>query len=229
MIIRRRVGVTVALLALVAGCGGPPSLPIAPTVTGSAPPRSSATLPSQAEVDAALLAATDVPNGPFHVVAHQPGDSAELNTSLGQCAGSSPAPDPQVTSSGVYQGPSALGPFVAETITVGSVATITQALRDLDRVQANCAEFGGQMAGGIDLTISITPLTMPAIGDASKAFRLTASVPNAGVAIYAHLVAVRSGNVMVQIALMKYTAPTIEETQALIGLALTKVNKLRSA
>lgn len=226
---RQRLAVVVALLLLLVGCDDPPQPPVTPTPTLAPPARSSAVLPSQGEVDAALLSPAEIPDGPYRVSDKKPGDSAGFNTSLVDCAESAANPDPQVVSTGVYQGPSAVGPFVAETITVTSVSSTTRLMSDLDRVQNNCAAFAGQMPGGIDLAINITPLTMPPIGNATKAFQLTASVPNVGVAVYAHLVVVRTGDVLVQVALVRYTAMTIEETRGLVDLAVNKAARLRSA
>jgi hypothetical protein len=168
------------------------------------------------------------PDGPYHLNTQPVGNVADLNTSLLQCAESGSSSDPKVVAVAVFQGPTAVGPFVAETITATSLSAASQALLDLDRVQTNCAEFGGPMPGGIDVTINITPLTMPPMGEGIKAFRLTASVPNVGVAVYSHLVVVRVGNVLVQVALMRYTSPSIEETRALTELAVNKAAKLRS-
>lgn len=230
MIVRQRTAVVVALLTLLtllAGCNGPPKPQVVPDPTEPAPTRSVAAMPSQAEVDAVLLSPAEIPNGPYQASTQQVGDAASLNTSLPQCAESAPIPDPKVISTAVYQGPTVTGPFLAETITVTSLPVATQLIKDLDRVQANCAEFGGTMPGGIDLTVNIMPLTMPQIGDATKAFRLNASVPNAGVAVYAHLIVARIGNVLVQLALMQYVSPTIEETRALAELAVKKAAGLR--
>jgi hypothetical protein len=229
MIIRQGTAIVVTLLTLLAGCESVPPDPPKPS-SGSwpAPTRAAGTMPTQAEVDAALLSPAEIPEGPYHISTQPAGNVAGLNTSLLQCAESGSAADPKVVAVAVFQGPAMIGPFVAETVTVTSLPAAKQALQDLDRVQANCAEFGGSMPGGIDVTINITPLTMPPIADGTKAFRLTASVPNVGVAVYAHLVVVRIGNVLVQVALMKYTSPSVEETRTLAELAVNKAAKLRS-
>jgi hypothetical protein len=146
-----------------------------------------------------------------------------LNTSLKDCA-EAPADSSAVTAEQVYQG-GAIGPFVVETITDTGADTAAALLTKLRSVKQNCHQFDGQMAGGIKLQVTIDDLSMAKIGDDTVAYRLTATVPGAGAALYAHLVTVRVGGLLVLVSLMQMSSPDVGATEKIVRQATAKAQQ----
>lgn len=220
-----------AAVSLTAGaCVSPPQPPGPALAVSSAAASSGSTsstrtiaIPSKAKVQKALLAAADLGSG-YSAVAPANSPATGLGTSLAGCADESGAPAEAVAGEAVYQG-SAVGPFVAETITVSSEAEAERTMSDLLKVTKNCARFNGQMASGTEMEIAIDQLTFPVAGDSTVAYRLTMSVPGAGAVLYADLVTVRVGNVVLLVALITMGAPDVSQTEQLVEDA---IGKLRS-
>ena len=165
-----RIALRIVPLLLVAGltttaCTDPPPLPgpadvgPAPATTGGAAPAASAPVAGKNAVTAALLAPAELGDGYSAnpaLAANNPANG--MNTSLLDCAEASSDPG-AVSAHQVYQG-GAVGPFVVETITATQQAQAAALMDRLRTVKKNCHQFDGQMAGGIQMQVTIDDLTM---------------------------------------------------------------------
>jgi hypothetical protein len=241
MHINRRLTVVVCSLVLMTGCGKPEVRPadqnaVEPT-TGSASsagpvdpsdpgdPAGRDGLPSRDVVTAALLTAAELPGSytPFPVdPANAP--AAQLGQGVQGCTNESAGTEPSVHALAVHQG-GPVGPFVAEAITVTSGSAATRTMRGLVNVTANCARFGGELPGGIKVDVALDPLTFPRMADEVAAFRVTLAMPGAGVAMYAHVVYVRAGRLLISTTLMQMSSPDVADTEKIVRAAAGKAVK----
>ncbi|GAA3934413.1 hypothetical protein Aau02nite_25120 [Amorphoplanes auranticolor] len=219
----------VGLTATATACTDPPPLP-GPTAAGpttdasaSAPSSGPASMkpPGKSAVTAALLTPAELGAGYSTNPALAGNNPANgMNTSLLDCAEAS-SDASAVSAHQVYQG-GAVGPFVVETITVTQTAQAAALMDRLRTVKKNCHQFDGEMAGGIKMQVTIDDLTVAKVGDDTVAYRLTATVPGAGAALYAHLVTARAGNLVVLLSLMQMTSPDVTVTEKMVEAAVTK-------
>jgi hypothetical protein len=196
-----------------------------PATTGAAPTvPASADPPAKTAVTAALLTPAELGEGYTANPALAGNNPATgMNTSLMDCAKAAKDTG-AISAQEVYQG-GAIGPFVVETITSTEAAKAAALMDALRTVKANCHQFDGQMAGGIKMQVTIDDLTMAKAGDEMVAYRLTATVPGAGAALYAHLVTARTGNLVVLLSLMQMTSPDVAVTEKMMQAAVTKADK----
>jgi hypothetical protein len=234
-----RLVVTFAAVLGLFGCE-PPQPPVLPDPPVSEPAptrstgstRSASALPTQAEVDASLLTAQELPGGPY-TVSQTPSDGAaggavNLGKGIRDCAGDSTSGERAVSAQRVFQS-GLIGPFVVELLTVTSHAEAERQMRALANVVDNCSSFSGGLPGlGGKVDVTIGPLTVAPMGDQTHAFRMTATT--GGIAIYAHVVTVRTGNVLVAVEYVTaLTPPDVQQTVQLVRLALDKAAPLRGA
>lgn len=220
-----RIVPVLLVITLAAACGDPPAPPV---VTASAPasavPASRAPtveLPARTAVTAALLTPAELGDGyTSNPALADKNPATGLNTSLQDCAKADPDPG-AITAQQVYQG-AAIGPFVVETVTATQPATASTLMDRLREVIKNCHQFDGEMAGGIKLVVTIDALSVGRVGDDTVAYRLTATVPGAGAALYAHMVTARSGGLVVLVSLMQMTSPDVAVTETMMKAAMAK-------
>jgi hypothetical protein len=209
-------------------CSSPPPPPVtssaAPSTTGIL--ESASTLgptQSQADLTASLLSASELP-GTYKETSPETSSAAQLGAGMQGCAsGDNPTPQPRITAQGVFQS-GVLGPFLAEVISASSERTAILTMSGLANLVQNCSHFGGKVSE-FKVDFSIDPLTFPSLADGTAAFQLTATVENVGVAIYAHVVSVRTGNVVVTITLMQLASPDATVTEKIVRAALAKAEK----
>jgi hypothetical protein len=195
-----------------------------PTVTTATAAAPTGTKPTKAKVTAALLTPGELGAGYSSnntLAGNNP--AGGLNTSLKDCA-EAPSDPSAVTAEQVYQG-GATGPFVVETITDARADTAAALLTRLRSVKQNCHQFGGQMAGGIKLQVTIDDLTMTKVGDDMVAYRLTATVPGVGAALYAHMVTTRVGGLVVLVSLLEMSSPDVGATEKIVRDAVAKARQ----
>ncbi|WP_306214996.1 hypothetical protein [Actinoplanes sp. RD1] len=225
----RITGVTL-VATMLAGCGllDPPQPP--PT----APPAPSATAPgkartwTEAELRSALLEAAELP-GDFSAAPAGAVPMAGGTTGLEGC-GASPAPSSEGSPSAtaVFQG-GMTGPFVAELlVSARSVPDATGAMAALRAAPGECAEFSVEGPDGTRLTMRLGQLSVPATGDETAAFRMTATYGSTGLNLYAHVVTVRLGAVLVMVTVLQLSAPDVATTGDVVRRAVTKARRTLS-
>ncbi|GAB2568317.1 hypothetical protein Aab01nite_43610 [Paractinoplanes abujensis] len=217
------------VVALTAACSDPPPIPIPSAAVPATPAASPAASSGGAStgpagrnaVSAALLTPAELGDG-YSVNPAMAGNNPAtgMNTSLLNCAEATEDTG-AVSAHQVYQG-GAVGPFVVETITVTEPARAAALMDRLRTVKKNCHQFDGQMAGGITMKVTIDDLTLARVGDDTVSYRMTATVPGAGAALYAHLVTARAGNLVVLLSLMQMTSPDVAVTEKMMQAAVAK-------
>jgi hypothetical protein len=218
----RVISAAVALTMAAAGCSAKPPDIVADSpapavsagpVTGSTPP------PDDARLGSALLGPADLPG--YVQSPLQTSPVAGMGSSMTQCAGQN---DPSATGSQarvmLQAGPT--GPFFGETLMAMSEADATRLVRGLTQVTKNCGSFDGGSPGGMKFDVAIGHLTFPRVGDDTAAFRMTATVEQAGAAVYAHVVAVRRGGLVLLLVLMQFDSPEVSGTEDLVRRAYAK-------
>jgi len=211
----------VALTMAATGCSAkPPDIVVdSPAPVAPAPAGHSTALPDDTRLTSALLTSTDLPGYVESPLASSP--VAGMGSSMTDCAGQK---DPSATGRQarimMQAGPT--GPFVGETLMAMSDADATRLVRGLDQVTKNCGAFDGGSAGGVKFDVAIGHLTFPRVGDDTAAFRMTATVEQAGAAVYAHVVAVRRGGLVVLVVAMQLNSPDVGTTEGLVQRAYAK-------
>jgi hypothetical protein len=239
MPVNHRLVLVVCTLVLTAGCGGPPAVPDPVAPSGVSSPATSPTwataaptsdpsqsrLPSRETVKAALLAASELP-GSYSVFPTDPANApaAQLGGGVQGCTGESPSAEAQTTALAVHQGGPA-GPFVAEAITASTWTGAVITMRGLSKVIGNCARFGDTLPGGIEVTVAIDQLTFPRVADEVVAFRLNQTMGAAGVAVYAHVVYVRTAGLVIATTLMQLSSPDVKDTERIVRAAVAKAER----
>ena len=187
-------------------------------VTGSTPPPDAAP-PDAARLGSALLGPADLPG--YVQSPLQTSPVAGMGSSMTQCAGQN---DPSATGSQarvmLQAGPT--GPFFGETLMAMSEADATRLVQGLTQVTKNCGSFDGGSPGGMKFDVAIGHLTFPRVGDDTAAFRMTATVEQAGAAVYARVVAVRRGGLVLLLVLMQFNSPEVSGTEDLVRRAYAK-------
>jgi hypothetical protein len=171
--------------------GAPPAAhptpsPTAPKTTGTSSSPQPAT-PSWAELQAALLAAKDLPDG----YVAQPGSSGIADSSLSGCPAL--AVDPTGTNADatavlVNQNS---GAAVSEALLQMAPGSLSPAMARLGAIPSTCPHFTGVISG-YDTTFSAVALTLSPIGAQTTATRITAVVDVSGqtITVYEDVVAI---------------------------------------
>jgi len=217
-------------MLLAAACGPPPLKTFPTPSTSPVPTRTVTVLPTKAEVVADLLTPAEIPGGGTFTVSPIQGanPAADLGNGIEGCGGNETPGDASVSALAVAQ-VSLTGPYVAENITVTSYQEAEHKMAALADVVKNCDHFSASAGGGLTADVTIGPLTVAPVGDQVVAFRLTASIQGAGVGLYAHVVTVRTGNVLVLVTHMTLTSPDVQITESIVQAAVNKALPLRGA
>lgn len=230
MRITARSWLLVVLVTVSAACDPPPvpedPAPTTPPITTPTVERSTLT---DSRLVTALLTPAEVPNGPYvDIPTAQNQLALGLNDGVEGCANASPPLSPRTQAQAVYQGSRGMGPFFIESITVSTVPDAVLRMSELTRIATNCGQFGGSAGqGGLELDVTISQLTFPTVADGVAAFRLTATIENAGAALYMHVVSVRAGDMIVQVAYMQLLSTVdVTVTQRIVGDALAKARRV---
>jgi hypothetical protein len=214
---RSRIAAAALVMISLAGCQmRPPEIEVTDTPASTGVPNGGVT-----DIDDALLTEADLPGYTRTEAPISP--AAGMSTSMAQCADSDQSTAaPAREAHALFQGgPS--GPFLAETMTSMSEADATRFVTGLARVRENCGSFDGGTPGGMRLRITIGSLSFPRFGDDTAAFRLTGTVEQAGAAVYAHVIAIRRGGLVMMIVLMRLGSPDVTETLKLVRTAYGKL------
>jgi hypothetical protein len=203
-----------------AGRNGSPTATATPRPPSSGPPSSPAAtfIPSQADLQGALLTAAELPGSGY--TAQPPGAGIGLG-SLNQC------PELNAGESGIsaqaaasYTGGSA-GPDVSETLLQVSRSGAKAMIAAFDQVAQACGRFSLTIHGiAMDIAVSIEGF--PATGDQSAALSVVAVLPAFGVAITGDIVAVRHGGTVIVVTNVGLPLKSAV-TQAMMARAYAKV------
>jgi hypothetical protein len=223
--------VLLGIAALVAaGCGGgpPPTPTLSPATSGpSAAPvptgPSGSPEPTADAVQRALLGPADL-GASYVVVPNSVSPVTGMNGALRDCAGIKDSSERVVSAQVALHG-SAIGPFASETIEVSTQAEAARQISGLGAVLKNCDKFGDGVGAG--MTVAFEPLSLTTVGDEMRSFRMTAGTKDI-TAVYAHLVVVRIGNVIVRFTVMQFMTPDPAQTQHMVEVAVAKARSLIS-
>jgi hypothetical protein len=230
MRITARSWLLVMLVTVSAACDPPPPpaghTPTTPPITAPTAERSTLT---DSRLAAALLTPAEVPNGPYvDMPTAQNQLAVGLNGGVEGCANAGPPLSPRTRAQAVYQGGGGMGPFFIESITVSTVPDAVLRMSELARIATNCGQFSGSAGqGGLELEVTISQLAFPTVADGVAAFRLTGTIENAGAALYMHVVNVRAGDMIMQVAYMQMLSTVdVTVTQQIVGDALAKARRV---
>jgi hypothetical protein len=202
---RRRLAATVApLLLLATACSGDDGDERASTVdppqSSSGPADEPAQLPegvlSQEQLEQALLTVTDLPTG---YTQGDPGrdDDTPTQSDDPECAARFDAVDASgkqavTTAEASFEGPG-LGTLLEQSLaSFDDEARLRERLTTVTELLSECPAFTMTDAGGVESTVSISPLSFPALGDETVALGLAIETPQLPLRL--NLVVTRVGN-----------------------------------
>ena len=220
--------IAAALTALLlAGCSvfGDPAPPTAPpsSATGS-----TGRVPSRNELRTALLDAAELP-GRYVAAPPETSIAAGVGTSMQGCGGSGrPSASAGDSVTAVFQGGPA-GPFAAEMLLSAPRASdAAEAMNALRAAPAECGQFAGEGPQGSRISVRLGQLTFPAMGDETVAFRMTATLDGAGFDLYAHVVTVRLGAVLMMMTMLQIGPPDTAATEEAVRAATEKARRVHT-
>ncbi|MEV4517439.1 hypothetical protein AB0K00_51850 [Dactylosporangium sp. NPDC049525] len=222
----------VTAVAVTAGCGtttGMPATPATAATTSSAAAQLPDLHPAQGDLTAALLATADLPGG-YTTIDGGASPAGQLGGGVEQCGaagGPTTAPSGASAAAQVFFQGGPIGPFLTESVTVTDGAQARESVAAMAQAASRCANFTGQVPGSAaTMRMAIGQLSVGALGDATAAVRVTATVDGFPVTIHAHLFAVAYRGLLMLVVLAQLDEVKADDAEALARKAFEKLRKL---